>query len=363
MKSARDSLLELYRIIVMLAIVAHHYVVNSGVLSVVSESHDPNVMFLRCFGGWGKIGINCFVLITGYFMCTSQITLKKFLKLYLEIVFYSIVLNAVFVLTGYEPLTTRMMVSTFFPIAEITTDCFIGAFLVFFLTIPFLNVLVTHMDRRQHGLLIALLVIVFSILPFIPSFVFAYNHVEWFAILYIISSYLRKYPSRITENRKLWALISIAAVICGIGSIFAINAYNTAFHKLVPVWYFLADANKITALAVAICCFMAFKPKQIVRGANEEIRPVIPNSRIINNIASATFGVLLIHANSDAMRRWLWQDVCNVKGNYLNCSSIVDLLAYSTGCVLVIFVICVAIDLLRQRFIERPLFDKLFPEK
>lgn len=34
----RNSNLELYRIIVMLLIVAHHYVVNSGVLEVANES-------------------------------------------------------------------------------------------------------------------------------------------------------------------------------------------------------------------------------------------------------------------------------------------------------------------------------------
>lgn len=62
----RNSNLELYRIIVMLLIVAHHYVVNSGVLDVMYQ-HPLSVksIFLFLFGMWGKIGINCFVLITG----------------------------------------------------------------------------------------------------------------------------------------------------------------------------------------------------------------------------------------------------------------------------------------------------------
>ena len=37
MKQTRNPSLELYRIIVMLAIVAHHYVVNSGVMSCLSN--------------------------------------------------------------------------------------------------------------------------------------------------------------------------------------------------------------------------------------------------------------------------------------------------------------------------------------
>jgi len=38
MSNVRNSNLELYRIIVMLLIVAHHYVVNSGLVDVMAEN-------------------------------------------------------------------------------------------------------------------------------------------------------------------------------------------------------------------------------------------------------------------------------------------------------------------------------------
>ena len=86
----RRSNLELYRILVMMLIVAHHYVVNSGVLDVMhNDPMSGRSLYLYLIGMWGKTGINCFVLITGYFMCKSHITVKKFLKLLLEILFYS----------------------------------------------------------------------------------------------------------------------------------------------------------------------------------------------------------------------------------------------------------------------------------
>lgn len=76
----RDSNLDLYRIVVMIAIVSHHYVVNSGLMECINASNPLgfNSIFLLLFGCWGKIGINCFVLITGCFMCESKITLKNF---------------------------------------------------------------------------------------------------------------------------------------------------------------------------------------------------------------------------------------------------------------------------------------------
>ena len=99
----RNSNLELYRIIVMLLIVAHHYVVNSGVLEIASEYPTSlRSLYYYLFGAWGKVGINCFVLITGYFMCERHITFRKFIKLLFEVVFYMVFINAVLIIAGIE---------------------------------------------------------------------------------------------------------------------------------------------------------------------------------------------------------------------------------------------------------------------
>lgn len=47
-KKVRDSNLELYRIIVMLLIVAHHYVVNSGLLDVMLQNTPPPYQLNHC---------------------------------------------------------------------------------------------------------------------------------------------------------------------------------------------------------------------------------------------------------------------------------------------------------------------------
>ena len=51
-------------------IVAHHYVVNSGLMSCIDAQNVLHFQdyFLLLFGWGGKTGINCFVLITGYFI-------------------------------------------------------------------------------------------------------------------------------------------------------------------------------------------------------------------------------------------------------------------------------------------------------
>ena len=58
----RRSNIELLRIISMVIIVAHHYVVNSGLLSCIDakSSLDAIDYFLLIFGWGGKTAINCF---------------------------------------------------------------------------------------------------------------------------------------------------------------------------------------------------------------------------------------------------------------------------------------------------------------
>ena len=69
---------------------------------------------------------------------------------------------------------------------------------------------------------------------------------------------------------------------------------------------------------------------------------------IINTIAKTTFGVLLIHANSDAMRQWLWRDFLDNVGHFVTN----DFYWHYITCVISIYVICVCIDLIRIYCIE-----------
>ena len=85
-----NSILEVKK---MILIIAHHYVVNSDLINIIlSNISNCKSIFLLIFGAWGKIGINCFILISGYFMCKSNIKIKKFIKLFLEVIFYNTII-------------------------------------------------------------------------------------------------------------------------------------------------------------------------------------------------------------------------------------------------------------------------------
>lgn len=147
--TARDSSIELFRIIAMLCIVAHHYVVNSGITEeiTVSNALDRNTLFCLIFGGGGKTCINCFVLITGYFMCKSNISLKKFLKLLIEIEFYNVCFFIFFPVGVYRFFRKGIGKSNF-SILWLGNSIYQLLFGVF-LFIPYLNLLLKGMDEKS----------------------------------------------------------------------------------------------------------------------------------------------------------------------------------------------------------------------
>ena len=201
MGKIRNSNLELYRIIVMLLIVAHHYVVNSGLIDVLEEAPlSGKSLFYYWFGMWGKTGINCFVLITGYFMCKSTITIRKFLKLLLEIELYKIIIFAIFVITGYEAFTLKGLAVVLLP-AHTLSQNFASCFLLFYLCIPFLNILINNLDKSKHLKLLVLCLTIYTLFGTLPKFSVTMNYVSWFCVLYVISSYIRIYG--ITPPRKI----------------------------------------------------------------------------------------------------------------------------------------------------------------
>lgn len=339
-RKERNSNLELYRIIVMLLIVAHHYVVNSGLMSVMKEEplHIQSI-FLYLFGMWGKTGINCFVMITGYFMCKSHISLRKFMKLLFEIYFYNLIITGTFLLTGYCSPSFSTVFYALVPIQSFGVN-FVACFVVFYLLIPFLNLLIQTMNSKLHLRLILLCLLVYSVIGTIPKITLGVNYVSWFVVLYFIASYIRLYRFPIKISNRNWGWLTLLSILISMASVVVLS---TVFvNKNIPVFWFVADSNHIMALVTALCSFMFFKDLNI------------RYSKVINLIGASTFGVLLIHANSDIMRQWLWQDILNNVGQYGTNTMVL----HAILSVIAIFVICILVDMLRMRFVEKPLFNK-----
>lgn len=149
----RQSNIELLRIVGMLLIISHHYIVNSGIMeSITLQDHPMKYTFLTAFGMWGKTGINIFILISGYFMCTSSLTIRRYCKVAFEWIFYNYVIYLIMLTAGYETISpSRIFRLVFSPFIYANgSGCFTSSFLMFYLCIPFLNMFISSITKEQY---------------------------------------------------------------------------------------------------------------------------------------------------------------------------------------------------------------------
>lgn len=344
--SRRQSNFELLRIILTILVIAHHYVVNSGVMALF-DYHQIGVrmIWLQFFGAFGKIAINAFLLITGYFLCRGGWSMKKWLRLYFQVKFYRIVCYALFVLTGYTPFDYHELLETLFSTVFLFGTDYAETYLGLYLLVPYLNKLIDSMDRKEHGRLLAILLVLFTLIPSFSIFLSVkhssndtWNYPCWMIVMYLTGAYIRKYPLRCMDNAGIMACAFFANTALIFASILVVDYIGVRVDFGAQYW-FVNDANKLFALTASVFLFCWFRIL------------TIPFSKTINLVASATFGIYLLHTVNASMRSWLWTDLLDVCGVYPS-----DFLFFhSLGSVVLIFALCASIDLLRARLTPKTL--------
>ena len=97
----REGNIELLRIVCMLIILGHHLAWHGVAMQSPLRENRAIATFL--FAG-GMTGVNCFVMITGYFLAPFKS--KRFFATILQTLFYSVGLTLVMKYTGRNPAIT-----------------------------------------------------------------------------------------------------------------------------------------------------------------------------------------------------------------------------------------------------------------
>lgn len=343
LKKQRKSNIELLRILMMLVIVAHHYIVNSGVIQCIVSTPPHslqinrfNVYFALVFGWGGKTAINVFILITGYFMCRQQFKWRKVVFLALEIVLYRWLIYGIFLASGYESFNLKEFIKTVLVLPYDFGLGFSSSFVGLYVLVPFINKLLSTLEKKELEKLICVLLVFFT---GFSTFLFntSFEYIGWYVTVYLIGSYLRLYEMNWMSSRRITGLLCACSLAFSWLSVICIRFLAEKMNRNLPYYYFVADSNKVLAIATAISLFLLFKNINI--GSN----------RLINKFSASTFGVLMIHASSDTMRRWLWQDVC--KNTFAFATN--SFIFHAVFCTLAVYIVCVSIDMVRKFFTDR----------
>ncbi|MBR6550684.1 MAG: acyltransferase [Paludibacteraceae bacterium] len=306
----RQSNIELLRIVSMFFIVLEHVLIMGT--EFFSAPMGNQLYVANTIIGFTYIGVNCFILITGYF--GADFSWKRLINLYLVCCFYELVGFVVAYYHGDVECTTTAIGYIIFPLSRSNT-WFIRCYVILLFLLPIINLGLEQLNKRNFLyvlLLLTLLNLYFGWFQKQENYnAIGYNPSQMI-YLYVIGQYLNRFVDwQSIKKRKFHLIISwiLLSLLWGI-----IQNLSTNYH--IPHWNGWAYNNPIV-LSASIIFFAYFLCLDI------------PYSKIINSLGVAMLGVFLIHMN-----RYL--------GNYIY-GFVNSIVYYPTIAQSIIYQICILI--------------------
>ena len=325
-------------------IVAHHYAIHGG-FQLDPSLLTVNKVFYYFLVYAGKIGVNLFVLISGYFLINSNFKVKKAVKLWIEVTFFSVMIYLYFILFKQYPFGLKDLLKSFFPIMY-GTYWFATTYFALYLFSNYLNKLIKSISKKALYNLIWILIVLEAFLPTFFMASIASSYLLWFILLYCIAAYIKLYdPILLQKKGYLKSSILLYLLLIATASFIDILGNKIPFLENFPTHF--SNLETPTMLLMSILIFVGFKNLNI------------KSSNIVNTITTCSFGVYLIHDNS-IVRHYLWIDLFK---NYTHYDSSL-FIVYAIFTILLVFILCTLLSGIYYFFIEKIIWfflDKLWP--
>ena len=277
--------------------------------------------------------VNCYALISGYVGCEKKLPqnrIGKYLSMWIQVFFYSFGITIVAFLINHEVIGIRALLESFFPVAT-NQYWYFSCYTPLFFLMPWLNRFVQMVEKRELTRLVALLVVMFSIFSTLSQrlggdpFVVSYGYsMVWLITLYFIGSWMKK--SHVIEH------ISTLTTVVVLLSVILITWTAKQF---LPNWVgtsvlvsYISPVNLLIA-ALYFCLFAKLR---------------FPNNIkwFISVVSPAAFGVYLIH-----VQKVVWRHFVAGYFSTLSKVSVVGMVFGVLGCAVVIFSVCICLELVR----------------
>ncbi|HEX2868881.1 MAG TPA: acyltransferase [Ignavibacteriales bacterium] len=332
----RANNIELLRIIAMLMIVSHHFVFHGEAL------RQTAVFSVNWFFSWtveavSVAAVNCYVLISGYFLVTSRFKVKKLIRLWLEVLFYSAGIYLLLTGLGLEHFSIRHLAGAFLPVLT-NQYWFATVYIAMYIFSPFLNISINALSKRQFLNLLIILFAMLSIWPTVLPFGYSLDRTNGYSIiqfvfLYFIGAYLRLHWNyELKKGYYIGAYILISIIVLASKVMFTYLGLEEG------ISYLLFEYNSVTIVLSSVMLFLFFR--------SISLKNALLN-KLIGSVSVLTFGVYLIHDNVH-VQGMLYKKVFHT-GLFMNTPLFIPL---AVGSVVGIFTACICIDAVRKKIFE-----------
>ena len=341
-KQERESGIELLRVVCILLIIAHHYVLHGDYPEISAMTFSWQNFFLQIVGGGGSMACDVFILITGFYMIGREnISKKKTILLVFEMLFYGLFGVVALILTGSHSYSKIELIKAVFPI--LWGNWFCVYYIVFSMFILYLNRGLNALSKEQYKKLVVIILVIWSIIPTLTGHAWKFGDYDTFVFMYIVGGYLGKHYVADKETVKKAGISLIVCVAIYILSVMGMDFLGIKLNKSVFLEkaVYLRNISSVISVVIAISLVLIFKNLNF-------------KSKTINNISGTVLGTYLLHDNS-IIRNKIWNEWC--PNNCYITSQFLPLHFVIKVCV--VFVGCTVIDLIRKNTVERFLIRKI----
>lgn len=337
-RSERNYGIDILRIWSMFSIVLLHVLGEGGVGRHV-EQFSSNYYGYLTLRFLNEFAVDAFGMVSGYVMCRSKPKISRLLVLWLEVLFYSAGLSALFIVFDRAsiPSARAELYSMLLPITG-GRYWYMSNYFGLFFFIPILNAGIEKLSKKElFGSLAGLffLICVAGSLNTSRNDPFSMNYgfsTAWLCVLYLAGGTFRKYEEQIRV--RVWqALLGIA--LCVTATVLFKRGMDINRWKLAYTldWMLMSNVSityTLTAFFVLTLCV--------------RIRPGLKAQRIIKLLSPAALGVYLIHVHP-----LVWNRFITNRFAFLAQLHWIPMLAAAAAIAFCIFLLCLLIDLGRIR--------------
>ena len=342
-KTPRNSVIELFRILCILMVIAGHYYAHGiayAMAPYAPETYSLRILAMQLISFGADIANDLFVIITGYYMINSVMKGKRILKLFAEMLFYAWAIVLVFHVTGLKTLTGEPLKEALLPFWS-GENWFVTCYLLLCLMIPFLNPFLKSLEAKPYAKLLALLFVIRFVTPLFDTKTFwSTSHgFEQFIFLYMIGAYIKLHGFQTKLLQSKWAWQGIFLILAGLW--FVISA-GTGIKGL--TYQSIELIGDVTKYFPIFSVLISSSLLVVSLG----IKPFY--CKVINLISGSVLAVYLIHDNP-LVREFIWWTVSpnidQIGSNHI--------FLHMAEKVILVFIACVLIDQIRIWLLERPI--------
>lgn len=329
MKEKRNYGIDLLRNILMLFIIIGHLFVHTKIRNQLTFFSD------KWFYTWALqtltiCSVDCFIIITGYYMIDNIYSLWKGILLWIKVLLYSVIIFLIMLFAGQVSFSSGVLLDALFPIFR-KEYWFFTMYFLLYLLIPFINEAIRNMTKDKLKYLVAMVVSIFYIEPIFSALFYQYDQTEGFSIiafitLYVIGAFLSKQQD-LKIKYCVVLLVSSSLVILLSKVVLESIKLSGKMNLGTGLFY---HYNTIFVLVNAIVLFLIFK--------QVNIKPFF--YRLIKWCSPSVFAVYLLHENP-IVRNKLWNPELSM---YLSECNFSTYIIMSIGIPVVIFFVSIIVD-------------------